>query len=56
MKTHSTELSDAKRRLHDAYEECPHWDYDEDGTGHDCCDAVASAKERVRRARAARED
>ncbi len=53
MRTPMVRLAAAKRRLLDAEGECPHWDYDQDGDGHDCCDEVRLARREVRLARAA---
>lgn len=44
-------LSAAKQRLRRAEEACPHWDYESDGEGHDCCNALAAAEREVRQIR-----
>lgn len=47
-------LDNAKRAYHAAQRECAHWDYESDGDGqHDCCVALAEAKDELRKARAA---
>lgn len=34
----------AQRRLDNARNDCPHWDYETDGEGHACCDNVKTAR------------
>ena len=41
----------ARQTLRDAYERCPHWDYEDGGQGHDCCDDVEEAKYELDQAR-----
>jgi hypothetical protein len=43
-------LARARRSLDVAREICPHWDYEDDGAGHPCCDAVQLATSEFRRA------
>jgi hypothetical protein len=47
------ELANARRALESAREECPHWDFESDGDGHECCYRVDDAKRRFRLARKA---
>jgi phage-related protein len=39
MSTHTPliRLQAAKRSLELAQQNCPHWDYESDGCGYDCC-------------------
>ena len=56
--THTSKVADMRRKLDRAREDCPHWDYESESVGHDCCEAVARAKEAYRIAvrRARRQD
>ena len=53
MKHHTPtiRLTAARRRLTLARETCPHWDYEADGSGHECCKEVSDALHEVRLAR-----
>lgn len=44
-----TMLARARRALDIARERCPHWDYEDDGDGHECCDVVATSLREYRR-------
>ncbi len=50
-------LQNAKDAYYRAQELCPHWDFESDGDGHDCCHQMSDAAQEVRLARRAyRED
>ena len=47
-------LPDAQARYRIAVEECPHWDYDDDGPGgHACCVELQEAIANLRHIKAA---
>jgi len=43
----------AHARYRIAEENCPHWDYESDGGGHECCEELAAAIQELRRIKAA---
>lgn len=46
---------DAARRAYNAAQEaCPHWDYESDGSGHDCCVALEKTQRELSAARRVR--
>jgi hypothetical protein len=46
-------LQRARRDCDLAAELCPHWDYESDGYGHDCCRDLANAEYELQQARKA---
>lgn len=49
--TAASARAQASARLRTARENCPHWDYESDGEGHDCCNEVQQAQHEYRRIR-----